>query len=320
MPKVSVIVPIYGVEDYIECCVESLFRQTLEDMEFIFVDDCSKDNSISVLKTVLQRFPQRQSQVLIVTHEKNLGLPQARRTGLKYASGHYVAHCDSDDWVDDDMYAEMYERALATDSDMIVCDYMNVYDDYTRVSDPCYTKEYLQALLLCRCTGSLCNRITRREIFLDDGFRFPERTYCEDYVCSVQLALYSSRIEYIPRPFYKYRHRVGSIVMTKDRVAIDKRILDNLINHKLVESIISDHGLSEKYFSELIALRLIVKNSIRFYMDHRGYYKLWRQTYPDLTISIFKSKHISWRTRFAYFITYIGLYPIFMKLKEKCQK
>ena len=82
MPKVSVIIPVYGVEKYIERCARSLFEQTLEDMEFIFVNDCTKDNSIDILLRVIDEYPKRKSQVHILNHEFNKGLPVARQTGI----------------------------------------------------------------------------------------------------------------------------------------------------------------------------------------------------------------------------------------------
>ena len=99
MPKVSVIVPVYGVEKYIERCARSLFEQTLDDMEFIFVDDCTKDESIEVLKRVIDLYPVRKDQVKIIHHAVNKGLSRARETGVNAATGDYIGHCDSDDWV-----------------------------------------------------------------------------------------------------------------------------------------------------------------------------------------------------------------------------
>jgi len=118
MPKVSVIIPVYGVEKYIERCIRSLFEQTLDDIEYIFVDDCTPDNSISILRKVLSEYPNREKQVKILHHEKNKGLAQARQTGLKIASGEYIAHCDSDDWVDKDLYKIAHNKAKSESLDV----------------------------------------------------------------------------------------------------------------------------------------------------------------------------------------------------------
>ena len=120
--KVSVCIPVYGVEKYIERCARSLFEQTMkDDIEFIFVDDCTPDKSIEVLQKVLEEYPNRKDQVKIIHHEVNKGLTGARNTALKYVSGDYIIHCDSDDWVDKDLYATMYKKAAKENADVVCC-------------------------------------------------------------------------------------------------------------------------------------------------------------------------------------------------------
>lgn len=110
MSKVSVIVPIYGVEKYIERCARSLFEQTLDDIEYIFVDDCSPDKSIEILNAVIADYPQKIPYIKIIQHKKNKGLPLARRSGWKAATGEYIANCDSDDWVDSALFEKCIKQ------------------------------------------------------------------------------------------------------------------------------------------------------------------------------------------------------------------
>ena len=121
--KVSVYVPVYGVEKYIEKCVRSLFEQTLDDLEYIFVDDCSPDDSIRILEQVLEEYPNRKPQVKIVRHEVNQGVCTARRTGIQHTTGEYIACCEPDDWVETTMYEELYKKAKETGVDMVACDH-----------------------------------------------------------------------------------------------------------------------------------------------------------------------------------------------------
>ena len=107
MPKISVIIPVYNVEKYIERCVRSLFEQTLGEIEYIFVDDCTPDGSIAILRRIIEDYPERKPFVSIISHEQNKGLAIARRTGVNAACGEYVAFCDSDDWVDTNMYEKL---------------------------------------------------------------------------------------------------------------------------------------------------------------------------------------------------------------------
>ena len=97
MPKVSVIVPVYNAEKYIERCVRSLYNQTLDDIEYIFVDDCTPDNSMEVLQKVMDEYPKRKLHTKIIIHTTNTGQSGSRKDGILAATGDYIIHCDADD-------------------------------------------------------------------------------------------------------------------------------------------------------------------------------------------------------------------------------
>ena len=103
-PKISVIILVYQTESYIKRCAKSLFEQTLNEIEYIFVNDCTKDKSIERLKEVVKDYPQREPYVKILNLEQNRGQAFARQYGIKHATGDYIIHCDSDDWITPDMY------------------------------------------------------------------------------------------------------------------------------------------------------------------------------------------------------------------------
>ena len=121
--KVSIIIPVYGVEKYIERCAISLFEQTLDDIEYIFVNDCTPDRSIEILKDVLNRFPNRVSQVHILNMPYNSGQAAVRKLGIENATGEYIIHCDSDDWVELTAYEKLYKCAITNNSDIVFCDF-----------------------------------------------------------------------------------------------------------------------------------------------------------------------------------------------------
>lgn len=110
--SVSVIIPVYNVGKFIERCARSLMEQTMDNVEYIFVDDASPDNSIQILQKVLADYPNRRDNVRILTHAENKGLPAARNTGLAVATGEYIFHCDSDDFVEPDMLEQLYGKAI----------------------------------------------------------------------------------------------------------------------------------------------------------------------------------------------------------------
>ena len=166
MPKVSVIVPVYGVEKYIERCARSLFEQTLDDIEYLFIDDCTTDRSIEILQQVLEEYPQRKPQVTIHRMEQNSGQAAVRKWGMQNATGEYVIHCDSDDWVDTDMYRAMYEKAKEEDADVVLCGF--VRSDGERIlskQDNAFfeckgnKKQLIQSLLIGKDLSSLWNKL-----------------------------------------------------------------------------------------------------------------------------------------------------------------
>ena len=118
---VSIITPLYKVEDFIARCADSLFRQSYTEIEYIFVDDCSSDRSVEVLLQVAERYPQLQQQIRILHHESNRGVAAARETGLAAATGEYVYWVDADDWIEPDAIEKMVVRSEQGQKDIIAC-------------------------------------------------------------------------------------------------------------------------------------------------------------------------------------------------------
>lgn len=313
MKNISIIIPSHNSAKYINNCIYHICRQTFKGaIELVFIDDCSTDNTISEIQRLLKLY-EFKYDYKILRHAENMGVAAARVTGIYNATGEYVLFCDSDDWMDDRMCEIMYTEAKNFTADLVVCDYNDVYDDLSRVNVNNYAKDFLQSLLLCKCTGSLWNKLIKRNILLREDFIFPKASYIEDYVYSIQLAIMATRVRYVAIPLYNYFHREGSIVRSRDENSIRRRIQENIENHQLVEKILKEHKLFEKYYSESLALKMIVKNSIRSYFPSKEYYQLWRKTYPEMTRDLFKSEHINLRTKIAYFMTMFGLYGLVKK-------
>mgnify|MGYP005781662729 CR=1 FL=1 len=124
--KVSVIVPVYNVEQYLEKCLDSLVRQTLNEIEIIVVDDGSQDNSRKIAEAFREKYPNK----VYFFYKENEGLGEARNFGLDYAKGEYIGFVDSDDWVDEKTFQAMYETARNEDADVVVCDFISIYDGW----------------------------------------------------------------------------------------------------------------------------------------------------------------------------------------------
>lgn len=206
-PLVSILVPVYGVEKYIERCARSLFDQTYENVEFIFVDDCSPDSSMDILNNVLQDYPNRISQVLILHHKKNRGLAAARTTALDACHGEFVWQMDSDDWVEPSAIEQLIKFQEQTDADLINMDYVmedkeshfvvnNNYDD---------SKSLTLAILRREAPINVWSYLVRQSLFEEQHLRVKEGVdMSEDYQMTPRLAYYANRINIFHKPLYHY--------------------------------------------------------------------------------------------------------------------
>lgn len=208
MPKVSVIVPIYNVSLYVEKCARSLMEQTLEDIEYIFVDDCTPDNSLQILEETIKDYPHRQRQIKIVRHEVNRGLTSARNSGLSCVTGDYVAHCDSDDWVEPTMYEKLYNKAVEDNADVVYSDirmaFKNDSEIYTAAT---YSVDKIQLIRNYISSNWTClvNMVAKHDLYKKNNLKSPiHLCYCEDFWLSVRLFHYAKKISYYNEAFYNY--------------------------------------------------------------------------------------------------------------------
>lgn len=208
MYQVSIIIPIYNVEKYIERCVRSLFEQTLESIEFIFVDDCSPDQSIKILQSVLQDYPHRIPHTKIIHHERNRGSAAARNTGRSSAQGEYIIDCDSDDWVEPNMYEQLYLTAQKDNADIVICDWNEVYPTTTKyvpINPPTNNIDCVIALLSGKMHGSVCNKLIKNELYKKYDISCTEdMNHLEDLSVTYRLFYFAKFIAYINKPLYNY--------------------------------------------------------------------------------------------------------------------
>lgn len=312
MPKVSVIIPVYGVELYIEKCARSLFGQTLEDMEFIFVDDCTQDNSINVLKQVLEEYPHRKAQVKILRNEQNLGLPLTRRNGLTVATGEYIAHCDSDDWVDISLYETMYNKAILDQADIVVCDFITLWHGKKELRKTIHStnlKEYTCNLLCQTDSLSVVNKVYKRELY-DNDIKFPVFNMGEDMATTLQIIKYSRRVAYVTDVYYYYNGESNSISREETKSATIKRANEACANAQLViDAYKTECGKDFK--RALICLKF---NQRRLYMPAINYsdvYALWKNSFPEINFHVLFNPFVNIRLvdRIKFGLTWIGIFP-----------
>lgn len=209
-PLISVVVPIYGVEKYIAQCAESLFDQSYDALQFVFVNDGTKDRSMEVLRSLIDSKYQHLQDRIMIINKKNGGLPAARRTGLEHVTGDYVYNVDPDDWISPGSMAKIAQVAAVTDADIVYFDYVKEYESrssikkegiYSGVSKTAYVKDMYNH----NAYGTLCNKCIKTSLFREHEIYVPKYGYAEDCYLSVQLAGYSSIIARLDEVVYHYR-------------------------------------------------------------------------------------------------------------------
>lgn len=210
MISVSVIVPIYNEAPFIERCVNSLLAQTLHGLELIFVDDASTDGSLQILQRMLAEAVDCPHQIRIIQNAQNLGLSATRRVGFLAAEGEYLGTCDSDDWVEPDMYKFLYQSALNSNSDIAVCDMMVEYNDhpklrkYTVDPDP---RRCLQLSIDQTCfPSSFVINLIRRDLILKATENVSPVNYSEDLFAMIYAYYYAGRVSHVPIALYHYNY------------------------------------------------------------------------------------------------------------------
>lgn len=283
-PKVSVIVPIYKAEKFIERCCVSLFEQTLDHIEYIFVDDCSPDNSVENIRNVAKRYPERESSIKILTHTVNRGVSFSRQQGLEVATGEFVIHCDSDDWVEREMYNVMYETAVREDADVVCCGFTVDYSDgkvqsvrYTNVGE---MKEV--SFNIAPLTGSVWNKLVRRSMLVDAGVSFPQNiNWGEDFCVAIAGLILSKKTICLEKCFYHYWQNSASITHNVSK----EKCMELVRVANFVEIFIKKKCLQNVYHEELNYLKFQVKKYFLIFPEVRDL-KLWKNIYPECNMYI----------------------------------
>lgn len=305
--KVSVIVPVYGVECFIERCVRSLLIQSLAEVEFIFVDDATPDQSMEIVERIAAGFPNR--KVRIISHDRNRGLPAARNTGLAAARGTYIFHCDSDDYVEPEMLERMYNHAIWHDADIVWCDWflsMRKSELFMPQPEFATTEEAVKAMLGGGMKFNVWNKLVRHSLYCEYNISFPAGCAMGEDLTMVKLFAVAGKIAYLPAAFYHY---VKTNSNAYSRNYINRNLVQLQANvDELTQWLVARFG--DRYVLELEFLKLEVKFPFLLMDDRNRFYSLWRQWYPEANKYIPVNKYISGRSRFIQLCAAHGCFAI----------
>lgn len=221
---ISVIIPVYNVEEYLEKCVNSILDQTYRNLEVILVNDGSKDSSGSICDALARKDPR-----IRVIHKENGGLSSARNVGMEAATGEYITFVDSDDWIEEDGYKHLMDL-MEKYGVNLVCGGNYDVDGATgertlgvcpRKEEAVTAEEFAGRMFLWQgCDSSVCDKIFHRSLL--ENFRFPEGKVCEDVATTYKIVLSADGAAFSERPFYNYYHRPGSITISTAEEITDK--------------------------------------------------------------------------------------------------
>lgn len=337
MIKVSVIVPVYNVQEYLGKCLSSLTAQTLKDIEIICVDDGSTDDSLAIL----QHFAAKDKRIKVI-NKKNGGVSSARNAGLEAAKGKYVMFVDGDDWIEPETCEECYEKIVADDADLLVFNFRNVFPDERKIKVS-HRIDQLPPFQVCKfneCPNeffSIASSVWGKLFRLNSELQFKNLKKAQDTVYYWEYCLrYNPKITVLNEILYNYVHREGS-TMNNDKYVSDCLTLDSVYevmglkefkesDRRLQAMILNRYALSLCWEIENSVIKLSRTYSRRmksFISLAKTYSKDYEMPfYKKLKIAVFKKKHsflsknIIIRELSRHYL--IKIFGLKLKIKRRC--
>lgn len=249
MTKISVIIPVYNVEKYLRKCLDSLLNQTFKDIEIIAINDCSPDNSLSILREYETK------GVKIINLAQNVGLSAVRNIGIDKATGKYISFIDSDDWIDKNFYEKLYGAAEKFDADISVCGIehfhaMNMHSSYLKFKKEVLVTDTEEKFKICDVPkrSYVWNKLYRLDKLKQYNLRFMEGMAYEDIIFTAKALYYMDKIVTVPGTNYNYLIRKNSIVATKS----EKNEADNKKARSIAQEFCNQHNLNIDYSDAIV--------------------------------------------------------------------
>ncbi len=298
-PKVSILVPFYKVESYVGRCVESLFTQTYKNIEYVFVNDCTPDRSMEVIKEKIEQF-HVSGKCKIIVHEDNQGISASRNDCLDNMTGDYFLFIDSDDYIDNDMVERLVEAAIKEDADIAGCGYIEEFPDRSVSHPQFYSNDHdamMKAITLLTIKGVMWKLLVRASIVTEhkNEVRFiPDRNMVDDYLFCCQLFYYARRFAGVNRCMYHWiqynpNNYTHTTVFAVESQAAAIRKTEHFYKEKGVLDVVEKELTQRKFISKLPLL-----------LDrHCIDVKLWRSLFPESN-DAWQEMPFSWGNRMIF--------------------
>lgn len=237
MSLISIIVPIYNVEQYLDRCLWSIRRQTYSQLEIILVNDGSPDNS----HIIMDKHASEDDRISIID-KTNGGLSSARNVGIKASKGELIAFIDSDDWIEHDMFEKLLNAMLESQSDISVCDVRSEYEDGTLKASLLQAVDYPDIIDISKNKDAFmafdcfaCNKLFKKDLFVNNNIYFPEGLLYEDIGTFPRVFFRTKRISIVRDQLYHYIVRGGAITQTFNLKGLDYLKVTEIVAHDLLQ-------------------------------------------------------------------------------------
>lgn len=303
--KVSIVVPVFNAALYLEQCIRSLMMQTHQNIEYLFVDDASNDGSKDLLCSLLDQYPSRKDQCKIIENEENKGVAFCRRLGMKNATGDYIIHVDSDDYVVPVFIEKMLSKAIETQSDVVICNFSKVYEKKIKINSyfqELERSELIKRLLIGTAHNALWNKLVKRSIIAENDL-YPEDSFrlLEDKSITFRMVYFANKVAFINEPLYLYRKRENSLTDINQRVLMP--MLKSLL--RLVDDFFNTHPSDETIESGIKAFKVGAAGSLLIYKPEDDDLKV---LIKDMPMSIIKTNtYIPFYYRIALYAQKLGM-------------
>lgn len=307
--KVSILVPFYKVENYVGRCVESLFTQTYQNIEYVFVNDCTPDRSMEVIQEHIEKYHVKDKCKFIV-HEHNQGISASRNDCLDNMTGDYFLFIDSDDYIDRDMVELLVEAAIKEDADISGCGYVEEYADHSIEHPQKYTNDHdemMRAITLLTIKGVMWKLLVRSSIVTEhkEEVRFiPDRNMVDDYFFCCQIFYYAQRFAEVDKCMYHWiqynpNNYTHTTIFAVESQAAAIRKTEEFYKQKGILDIVESELIQRKFLAKLPLL--LDKNCTDV--------SRWRNTFPECN-HLWKKMSFPRGNKILFMLAQSPFYPI----------
>lgn len=304
-PQISIIVPIYNVEQYLQSCLDSIIAQTYKDWELLLIDDGSLDKS----GAICDEYAKKDVRIRVF-HKENGGVSSARQKGQDEARGEYTIHVDPDDWIEPSMLEDLYVKAEEENAELVICDYFvnegsqqyYIKQKPTKLDNKVVLRELFQQL-----HGSCCNKLVKRACY-SGKVNFPKGiNCCEDLIWCIQVLKCKPKISYINKAYYHYM--ITTTNSQSKSISADRSLQDLKMLHVLESLLSSDKDVLRAMYKRTVPY--VMKRALKVNCFSSAFF---RHNFKKYSKYIVSSHNGSFMLRFTCFISAIGGYRFCLPL------